>query len=88
MRQGAGHHGALSLRVDFVERRLHARSNILRRALSPEVHEEKARLFGEHVAVQRRHQNMVRLKFGYHWIYFFSGENEVAGGATLPEFAD
>src|SRR5436305_729413 len=50
----------LTLRdVHTVERGAQAPRQLLRVVVGPEVHEEEARAFGQHVAVQRRHLNAV-----------------------------
>src|ERR1700694_2032078 len=54
-----------------------------RAAHTPEVHEKQARLFGKHVAMERRNQDMVCLEFGYDRVYLVRGEHEVAGGSDI-----
>src|SRR5205085_4473189 len=45
--------------VHFVERGAQSPRQLLRIVVGPEVHEEEARVFGQHVAVQCRHLNAI-----------------------------
>jgi len=72
-----------SFEVDLVQTCLDALGDGRRAADAPKVHEEEARLLGEHMAVQGGDLNAVIGKRGDDRIDFVGGENEIAGGGDL-----
>src|ERR1700719_4604165 len=68
-----------SFRMNFAERGFNAVAHRFRTADTPEVHKKQSRLLSEHVAMERRHQDIACLEFGEHRVYLVRGEHEVAG---------
>jgi len=66
-------------RMNFAESRLDTLADRFRTADRPEVHKKQARLLGEHVAMERRHQDIAPLQLGQDRVYLVRNEHEVAG---------
>jgi hypothetical protein len=64
--------------MNFGESRLDTLANRFRTADRPEVHKKQARLLGEHVAMERRHQDIAPLQLGQDRVYLVRNEHEVA----------
>src|SRR5688572_21603915 len=69
--------------LNLRERRIEPGRKFLRVIVGPEMHEEQARLVVEHVVVQRRHVDPVRVQRLDDWIDLVLGEYEVAGDRGL-----
>ena len=69
--------------VDLVQRRPQAFRELLPIIIGPEVHEEKPRLFVEHVRVQGRDLNPIRLQLAQHRIDLFGRQDKIAGNGRL-----